>query len=443
MSILHTVKKYIPQPLLAFLRPAYHFILAIIGALIYRHPSRHIKVIGVTGTKGKTSTTEIINAIFEEAGYTTAVSNTVRFKIGEQVKRNKKKMTMPGRFFLQKLLRTAVNNECQYAIIEMTSEGVVQHRHNFIQLNTLVFTNLSPEHIESHGSYENYRDAKLELAYLLERSPKENRAVVANIDDSEGEKFLSVDVQKKRPYSLSMLDAYESREDGFTITLKEVEIHSPLGGTFNIYNTLAAIETARAEGISLSVIKEAVESYGGTPGRLERVQASTEKLRKKQNFTVIVDYAHTPDSLEKVYKVFEKKNKVCVLGNTGGGRDKWKRKEMAKIAENYCNNIILTNEDPYDEDPKEIVDQMARAITIPKYNIIMDRRNAIRRAIETATEGDVVLITGKGTDPYIMGPNGTKKPWDDATIAREELDAVLQNTPSRETESSNKKPTSD
>ena len=139
----------------------------------------------------------------------------------------------------------------------------------------------------------------------------------------------------------------------------------------------------------------------------------------------MVDYAHTPDSLEKLYQAFKDVPKICILGNTGGGRDKWKRPEMAEIAERYCEKIILTNEDPYDENPRRIVEEMANGIgDKEKLEIIMDRRGAIRHAFATAKNGDYILISGKGTDPYIMGPNGTKQPWSDAQVVKEELAKV-------------------
>ncbi len=140
----------------------------------------------------------------------------------------------------------------------------------------------------------------------------------------------------------------------------------------------------------------------------------------------MVDYAHTPDSLEKLYQAFEKERKICVLGNTGGGRDTWKRPEMARIAQKYCDRVILTNEDPYDEDPKKIIDDMVRGIDDEsKLSIIMDRRKAIHTALEEARDNDVVIISGKGTDPYIMGPNNTKMPWSDAKVVQQEMTALF------------------
>ncbi|PJE74152.1 MAG: UDP-N-acetylmuramoyl-L-alanyl-D-glutamate--2,6-diaminopimelate ligase, partial [Candidatus Terrybacteria bacterium CG10_big_fil_rev_8_21_14_0_10_41_10] len=204
------------------------------------------------------------------------------------------------------------------------------------------------------------------------------------------------------------------KKKGSELTFKGEKISTHLSGGFNLYNILAASFFGLSQNIGVETIKKAVEEFKGTPGRMEEVDEG-------QDFTVIVDYAHTTDSLEKVYEVFQNSSKICVLGSTGGGRDKWKRPELGRIADNYCNHIILTNEDPYDEDPKKIVEDVAGGIKRPSYDIIMDRREAIRKALSQAKTGDTVIITGKGTDPYIMGPNGTKLEWSDSRITREEL----------------------
>ncbi len=188
---------------------------------------------------------------------------------------------------------------------------------------------------------------------------------------------------------------------------------TPLLGTFNLYNILAASHFAVSQNIKPRVIKQAIESFGGVRGRLEPVG--------RQTFEVFVDYAHTPDSLEQVYKIFKQRRLICVLGATGGGRDRWKRPVMGGIASRYCHSIILTNEDPYDEDPVQIVREVAGGVDGLRPQVIMDRRLAIREAIKQAKPGNVVLITGKGTDPYIMGARGQRTPWDDAEVARQEL----------------------
>ncbi len=168
-----------------WIRPVYHYGLALLAALFYRFPSRQIKVVAVTGTKGKTSVTEIENAILEEAGHKTALSNTIRFKIGSDSRPNLYKMSMPGRFFLQRFLRQAVKAGCGYAIMEVTSQGALLHRHRFIDFDALIFTNIAPEHIEAHGSYEKYISAKLAIANSVAESRKKLTILVANADDAQ------------------------------------------------------------------------------------------------------------------------------------------------------------------------------------------------------------------------------------------------------------------
>jgi UDP-N-acetylmuramoyl-L-alanyl-D-glutamate--2,6-diaminopimelate ligase len=433
-SVLRQIKKLIPTKLFHLGQPVYHYFLALAGAIRYGFPSRHLKVIAVTGTKGKSSTVEILNAILEEASFSTSLAGTVRFKIDGKARANLYKMTIPGRFFLQKFLRDSVKAKCQYAIIEMTSEGAKQYRHKFIEWDALLFTNLSPEHIESHGSYEKYVKAKLSIALALARSPKPRRVLVANADDKESEKFLAVPNLEKFTYSLKEAEPFVLNNEGSDITLVGEKVATHLPGIFNISNLLAAVTYAKTQGVSLEVIKAALEKYRGTLGRVQQIDLDeTDPMRTSQDFRVIVDYAHTADSLEKIYGVFVDGWRIGVLGNTGGGRDKWKRPEMGKVAEKYCDYVILTNEDPYDEDPRAIVDQMAVAITKKPLEIIMDRRQAIRRALTIAATRELgaepkaytVLITGKGTDPYIMGPNGLKEIWSDADVTREELKNVL------------------
>ncbi|MBI2098009.1 MAG: UDP-N-acetylmuramyl-tripeptide synthetase [Candidatus Vogelbacteria bacterium] len=402
------------------LRLLYHYLWAAAAAVWHRFPSRQIFVLGVTGTKGKTTTIELVAAILEAAGYRTALASTLRFKIGERAEPNRLKMTMPGRGALQKFLRQAVRARCDYALIEMTSEGAKQFRHRFIELDALIFTNLAPEHIEAHGSYQNYLAAKLTIARQLERSTKPDRTIIVNADDRAGRRFLATKVPHKLTYRARDGAPWSVSETGCRFTFRQTEINSPLPGRFNLYNLLAAATFAAERGVSLAVIKKSLESFRGVRGRLERIAARTINSRWP-DFTVIVDYAHTPDSLKQVYEIFATRQKISVLGAAGGGRDKWKRPVMGKIASDHCRQVILTNEDPYDEEPQAIVRDLARGLGQAPYEIIMDRRQAIRRALGEAKAGEVVIITGKGTDPYIMGPRDTKIPWDDAAVVREEL----------------------
>jgi len=395
--------------------------MAFLSALLYRFPSRKIFVVGVTGTKGKTSTIEIISAILEEAGYKTALSSSLRFKIDKESQKNEYKMTMPGRFFMQKFLRKAVKEKCQYAILEMTSEGAVQFRHKFIKINTMIFTNLAPEHIESHGSFENYRDAKLKLFKALEKSGVKRKIIIVNEDDPNASHFLNFNIEEKIKYGIHRLESYELQKDGLSFRMDNLNIKTKLSGLFNLYNILAVIAFVKSQNIGIETIKSALEKFSGIEGRMEEIDPPA----GGQDFKIIVDYAHTPDSLEKVYENFQTSKKICVLGACGGGRDKWKRPEMGKIASKHCEKIILTNEDPYDEDPVKIVEDIKNGMA-KSAEIIMDRREAIKKALHLAQTGDTIIITGKGSEPWLMGPKGTKIKWDDREVVREELKRIIK-----------------
>ncbi len=414
------IRRLIPVKIFNIIQPSYHWILSFLAAIFYRFPSQKIKIIGVTGTKGKSSTVEIINAILEESGYKTALSNTIRFKVGDISSENLFKMSMPGRFALQKLIRKAVNNGCTYMILEMTSQGALLHRHRFIELDAFVFTNLSPEHIEAHGSYEDYINSKVSIAKYLAKSKKKDRVIVTNADDKESHRFTECQADRKISFSIRDSDPYTIKKDGLEFTYEGQKISSDLSGLFNLYNILAAITVAKSQNVTTEVIVRAIEKFEGIPGRVQKINVG-------QDFTVIVDYAHTADSLEKLYQVFQSSRLLCVLGGTGGGRDTSKRPIMGKIADTYCDEIILTNEDPYDEDPKKIVDDVAKGITSQQPKIIMDRRLAIAEVLKRAKTGDTVLITGKGTDPYIMGSAGSKISWNDARITKEEIEKLIKN----------------
>lgn len=416
-KILRSIEKIIPKKIFRWAQPVYHYLLILIGAIIYRFPSRQLTVIAVTGTKGKTSTTEILAKILQTANYKVATTSTLQFTIADKTFRNLYKMSMPGRMFMQKFLRQAVNARCQYAIIEATSEGAKLFRHKFINLDGLIFTNISPEHIESHGSYEKYLSAKLKYAEALEKSPKKNKILVANADDAEAGKFFQAAPSAKQiTFTLHDAEPFKINDDGSQLTINGEVVNTALPGKFNLYNILGAAKMALSLGISVANIKKAIENINLIRGRMEKISINN----PQQNFEVIIDYAHTADSLTQVYESLGQRQKICVLGSCGGGRDQWKRPQMGQVVDKYCDTIILTNEDPYDEDPQKIINEVAKGLT-REYLNILDRREAITKAISLASPGSVVIITGKGTDPYIMGPNGNRQNWDDATIAREEL----------------------
>ena len=427
---MYWIKKLIPTRLFEFFSPLYHYLLVLTGAVIYRFPSKRMTVLAVTGTKGKSSTAEMLSSIFEAAGHKTAMLGTIRFKIGEDSRPNKLKMTLPGRFSVQRFLREAVDAGCDVCVVEISSEAAKQYRHKFIYLDALVFTNLSPEHIESHGSFEAYRKAKLQISESLKKKLKSKSVMVANADDPNAHLFLACGAEETYPFSIKDAEPYSVNSNGICFTYKGTEIKSQLRGVFNLYNMLGAAVCAEAFGISPLIIKEGLEKLSLIRGRVEFVRFPTEsELGTKQNFDVVVDYAHTADSLSELYKAFETQRKICVLGNTGGGRDKWKRPEMAKVADFHCDEVILTNEDPYDENPDKIIEDMLPGFTTHTPTVIMDRRAAISEAIRRAKHNDAVLITGKGTDPYIMLANNEKLEWSDYEVSKEELEKILKNAP--------------
>ena len=371
----------------------YHFKLALLGAFLYGFPGKNkdLKIIGITGTSGKSTTVDFITRILEEAENKVASISSVRFKVAEKEWENKYKMTMPGRFVIQKFLRQAVNAKCNYVVLEVTSEGIRQSRHRFINFDMAVFTNLSKEHIESHGSFENYRNAKLKLFKVAKNIH------VINLDDKNAKYFLDIPAKQKITFSHKDKEKYK--------------LNLNLLGDFNILNALAAVFMAKAYGVDFQTCKIALEKVKTMSGRMEVVL---------QDPKVIVDYAHTPDQLEAVYKSFEGKNLVCVLGSCGGGRDKWKRPILGEIAKKYCKEIFITNEDPYDENPTDIINQVAETAGNNAVKIL-DRKEAIKKAVKTAKQGDVVIITGKGSEPWMCIAGGKKIPWDDRQIAKEAL----------------------
>ena len=405
------IKKFIPSFLLGW----YHWGLAFLGACLYRFPSRKLIVIGVTGTNGKTTVVNLITEILEEAGFSAkggsvsggkvASLSGIKFKIGEKERPNVLKMTMPGRFKIQRFLRQAVKAGCKFAILEVTSEGIKQHRHRFINFDTAVFTNLSQEHIEAHKGFENYRSAKGKLF-----SAAKNIHIL-NIDDKNADYFLQFPAKKKYGYSMTGGRTSIGPIEGGSAS---VNLNLKLIGEFNKYNALAAIGVGLSQGIDLDVCQRAVEKVEGVPGRMELVI--------REPFKVFVDYAFTPDALEKVYQALKPQNAkmICVLGACGGGRDKWKRPVLGEIAARYCDEVIVTNEDPYDENPQEIIDQVAAgAKGIARK--IFDRREAIGESLKMARSGDVVVITGKGCEPWIVEARGKKISWDDRKVVKEEF----------------------
>lgn len=426
------IKKFVPKSLLA----AYHKSLAKTSDFYYRHPSGKMIVIGVTGTKGKSTTSFMIARILEEAGYKVGMTSTAMFKIGEREWINPHKMTMLGRFKLQKLLKEMVDAGCEYAIVETSSEGIAQWRHLGIEYDAAVLTNLALEHIETHGSFKKYREAKGELFKRLKMKNKKakiqiknKKIIIVNGDDENAEWFLKFPADEKLIYGINkffsklQITSYKLQENGIDFEINGIKFHTNLMGKFNLYNILAAIAVAQSQGIVLETCQQALEKITIIPGRLEPIEEG-------QSFKVFVDYAHNPSSFEALYEaiaVIPHTRIIHVFGATGGGRDKSKRPEMGRIAGARADIIVLTTDDPYEENPVEISKHTRSGIMNYELRIkkgelfeIMDRKEAIKKSIEIAKAGDIVLITGKGCEQKIA--IGAKMlPWDDRKIAREAL----------------------
>ncbi len=416
-KILDLVRKIIPRTVFEFFQPWYHGVLALSGAIIFGWPSSKLKVIGVTGSKGKSTTVFLISRFLEEAGYGVASIGSLGFRIvgeagseatvgrGRSPLRvllewpNNLKMTMPGRWKIQKFLAQAVRAGCQFAVLEITSEGIKQKRHLGLKFDAAVFTNLEKEHIESHGSFEKYYQAKQELF------KRTKNIHILNADSEFVNLFSKFPARKKLFYSLRNYP----------------DLRSHLRGDFNKSNILVATETVKNYNIDLETIQKALDKIKSIPGRFEFIDVG-------RPFKVVIDYAHTPGSLEAVYKTLKESLKfknlklICVLGAAGGGRDRWKRPIFGQLAENYCDKIILTNEDPYDEPPEKIINEVEAGINDgTKVEKIIDRREAIKKALTLAQKNDIVVITGKGSETSIAVKGGKKIPWSDKGVVLELL----------------------
>lgn len=435
--MLSKIKKLIPRSLLR----QYHKILSLFAAFIYDFPSEKMIVVGVTGTNGKTTTVNLIARVLESGGAKVGLTSTVNFKVAEKEWLNNKKMTMLGRFQLQSLLKQMIDAGCKYAVIETSSQGIEQYRHLGINYDYAVFTKLSPEHIEAHGGFENYKRAKLKLfAHLAARKNKVldgtvvKKVIVVNSDDQHAAEFLNNVADKKIIFSTHdnkadlLAENISVSAQGTSFYVQNKQINLQLIGAFNVYNSLPAIAIGLEEKIDFAKIKNALENIPVVPGRTERIDEG-------QDFNVIVDYAPEPASMAQLYETVEliEKNKIIhVFGSCGGGRDVARRPVLGRMVGEKADIAIVTNEDPYDDDPMEIINQVvAGCVEMDKIVgatvfPILDRAEAIRKAIDLASTDDLVLVTGKGAEQAMAVANGKYVPWDDRTVIRDCLRKKLE-----------------
>ncbi len=408
-------------------RLLYHKVLAIFACLYYRFPANSLQVIAVTGTKGKTTTTNLIAGVLTEAGYKVGMTSTINFQVAGLTWTNASKVTTLGPFFLQKMLRKMVNEGCTHAVLEVSSHAITQNRIWGINVDTAVITNIGEDHLEYHGGFDNYLRTKGLLFERLNRSKRKpliQKVAILNQDDSHFAFFDQFMADKKFTYgvgagSCSAIDvALLPHGSSFVLRVPnhQVEIQLKLPGQFNVYNALAAASVALSNNINVTVIKTALEKASAIPGRFESIDCG-------QPFTVIVDYAHTTESLRSLlhlYKDLTKGKLYVVFGATGGGRDKAKRPKMGQAADEFADFIILTDDDPYEEDEWHIIEDIAGGIKRKEGDSfwkIPSREEAITLALTLAQPGDTVVIAGKGAEE-IQVIHGKSIPWDDRKTVR-------------------------
>lgn len=399
--------------------------VAVLSSVFYRQPSRHMKVIGVTGTNGKTTTTHLIDKILSDQGHVTGLIGTIKTRIGDQ--EFEMANTTPEALELQTIFKQMLDIGTEYPVMEVSSHAVEMKRVAGTEFRTAVFTNLSQDHLDFHESMEAYRHAKAKFFAQLGSGYDEqldrNKFAVVNADDPNADYFTAATMAQVVTYGIDQLADVRATDvqvaaDGVSFHVTsfagDAEFRLQLTGKFNVYNALAAIAATLIEGVPLDAIKRSLEAMPGVDGRFETVQAG-------QDFAVIVDYSHTPDSLENALKTvreFAQGRVYCVVG-CGGDRDRTKRPLMAQIAVEQAHVAVLTSDNPRSEDPERILDDMEAGlvgVARTSYVRITDRAEAIRWAVEHAQPQDVILIAGKGHETYqIIGK--TKYHFDDREVA--------------------------
>ncbi len=400
--------------------------LADLSATFYGLPAQRLKLAAVTGTNGKTTITFLIKHICEKAGLRCGLIGTVRYEIGERVLPASR--TTPESLDLQELLAQIVNAGCRAAAMEVSSHALAQDRTRGLEWNVAVFTNLTQDHLDFHGTMESYFESKLKLFTQLGRQQKKRKPVaVVNIDDRYGQQLLQRIGKKVAVITYGMGVRADFRASNYRVEFggtsyqldargKSYLVRVPLIGRFNVLNSVAALAAANALGVDL---REAVLSLGKSsqvPGRLELVPA-------KRQFQVFVDYAHTPDALRNVLKTLRElgPNRLIVVFGCGGDRDRKKRPLMGEIADRHADYAILTSDNPRKEDPNSIITEIEKGFRSTHYEKLVDRAEAIGRAIALVQPRDIVLIAGKGHENYQEFADHTV-PFDDIQVARRAIE---------------------
>jgi UDP-N-acetylmuramyl-tripeptide synthetase len=434
------VKNLIPEALLKAVRPWYHGVLAWDANIYFDRPSERLVAIGITGTAGKSTTAHMLAHILNNSGTKAGYITTVDIFDGQKNYINKHGLSMPNEIALQKSLHTMVINKCKVAIIECTSEGLAQNRHWGINFDAAVITNLSNAHLEAHGGFVPYRAAKAKLFGSLMKGRRKpfflKKVKGLNLDDPELRYFLKFGTDYS--FGISMKDGepdrvnkvYRGRATSEGLEIQGKHLRLGLPGVFNLQNALMAVASANMLGVSVEAAVGALAGFKNMPGRME-------EIKNDKGFKIFVDYGCEPVSIKAALTAVREMPHgriIHVFGATGGHRDIGKRFIFGQTSAESADVCIITNDDVYDSDPQKIADDIAAGmrqvesskLKVKSVETILDRRQSIHRALSIAQPDDVVLITGKGSEQFLVLPGNKRIEWDEREVVREELNKIDQ-----------------
>lgn len=429
-QLVKVVRRVLPKGTTRGLENSYRIARVKVVSTRYGHPARHLKVIAVTGTNGKTTTVNYINEILKQAGKKTAMFSTAAIEVAGKSRRNDLNATVGTTSYMQRFFLQAKRAKVDYVVMEFPSHAIHQHKLDGVPVEMAIMTNLTQDHLDYHKTMEAYAAVK---GKLFSSSP---RFIVLNRDDEWFEFFDQFNAREQK-ITYGKHDEAEAHIDSVKLYRKgteavvtidhqtKLELATNLPGEFNAYNMTAAAAATYMLGVELNDIVEGAANLEAIAGRFERVV-------ENQPYDVIVDYAHTPDGLEKLLTAAKEisKNRVILVFGSCGDRDKTKRPIMGEIAAHLADRIFLTDEESYDEDPEEIRKMIYEGIETVKGGAmktteVPDRRDAIEKALSVAKKGDMVLVTGMGHEVYRI-VNGERIPWNDSEVVRELLAAETE-----------------
>lgn len=431
MNIRRVVKAFIPKRLFKKVEPIGHLCEAVLLNAIHGFPMRGIKVVGVTGTNGKTSTTSMIHAMMVHAGIDTGLMTTVAYGVNDEITNQVAHVTSLSVPQFLKRVKKMKKIGMEWMVLETTSHGLAQHRVWGVPYSVAVLTNITHEHLDYHGTFENYREAKRKMFKMANSNRRGLRIGIINAEDPSAELFAGT-IKNPVTYGIKSGDIrakdVKLTPSGSSYTAvigdDEYKIKCQIPGSFNVFNSLAAVGVGRAVGLSKEQIEQGIESLEGVEGRMTRVNEG-------QDFDVIVDFAHTPDSFEKLFKDLKPvvKGKLIVMFGSAGRRDEAKRAIQGELAGKYADEVVLTEEDDRDIDGNEILNQIAEGaekagkVRDRDLFLVLDRTKAIEFTLKQAKKDDTVLLLGKGHEKTIERADGEHS-WNEIETTQEILNRL-------------------